>query len=1347
MASIGPFIRATVLPTGLSVSAAARRLGIGRPALSNLLNGNAKLSRDMALKLEREFGADANELIRHQAELDAEKRDAEAREGEVRANAAGYLKITSTDIAHWSDKVAARTSLSVLLRRLVHADGPADARIDFPGYDDGERPGWDGLVESARAGHWVPEGRSGWELSTSKDLPGKPNRDFRERMKLPKSERRNTTFTFVTTQGWPDRKAWADAQRALGEWRDVRAYDASDIEQWLEQSATTQVWFREQFGPPADGIRTIGECWEAWTGSTTPPLSPLLFEDALQQHRQILHNWLNEPGERPFVIVADSAAEALAFVALALKEEGRANGWFYDATVLVDTQQALRRIAAAAREAVLVVADPETEVAASSLSRGQRVIIVRPRTSVENDPDVALDTLGDESFSKALEDMGLDDDRREQLKDESGLSATILRRRLANAPALRTPDWSREPHLLRKLIPMLLAGAWNRTVEADKMLLSDLASGNSFEEVEIQLTQLLAIADSPVWAIGNYRGIVSRKDALFAAGTALTQEDIERFFIVADLVLSEDDPALDLPVEDRWTAGMHGKKRDVSGALRAAVGELLVLFAVYGDRVLARHLQSIRHTVEALVEKLLRGVKARHWLAQRDDLPLLAEAAPCAFLNAVEADLRSSDPQIVAMLRPAGSGPFDSPDRSGLLWALETVAWDEEHYLRVARILARLSAVPIDDNWVNKPENSLGSLVRSWFPQTSASIEKRLELIDILVKDYPAIGWKICSAQIDPGAGFATNNSKPRWRPVDTSASRPPDNEIYRTNRYALDKMLTWRAPTGDQLGDLIEVSAELPSADQEKIWARVARWIDDGAGDVERAALRERMRRSVFSRRSQKRTKTTKLDRTRRTIFDRLAPTDMIQRYRWLFAEHWVSESGDELFDDDFDYDKHQRRVEALRRTSIQAIYGERGLDGIGALLAESNAWSTVGRYLADATDGRDRGSIIATLLRLIAQSEDRSWTGCLEGFLLALDDVREPLVRSLIPTLPDSEALILLKANPFEAVTWSLLDTLRPHLAERYWREVAPYGWRHPDAELNMIVDRLLAADRPFSALNAVHLDFKRLEGGTLARLLRALTKPTTEEVSNQISAHSISEALAVLHGTGAATIAEMAQLEYLFIDALSHSKHGIPNLEKQIGASPGDFVHLVSLLYRRDDGAEDPSEMRPPEGADLRAIGHNVFRVLERLRRTPGTQEDGAIDTGALLAWLTEARERFRSVGRSDIGDSQIGQLLGRTVTGSDGIWPHQAVREALEACGSDRMMRGMEIGLHNSRGAVWRGKGGAEERTLAERYRGFAQQLRANYPITARLLEYIAETYASQAEWHDTDEAVRKRLQRR
>src|SRR3546814_17403956 len=76
-------------------------------------------------------------------------------------------------------------------------------------------------------------------------------------------------------------------------------------------------------------------------------------------------------------------------------------------------------------------------------------------------------------------------------------------------------------------------------------------------------------------------------------------------------------------------------------------------------------------------------------------------------------------------------------------------------------------------------------------------------------------------------------------------------------------------------------------------------------------------------------------------------------------------------------------------------------------------------------------------------------------------------------------------------------------------------------------------------------------------------------------------------------------LAQYEYLFINALTHSRHGIPNLELRIEEAPADFVQLVSLLYRRDDSGEDPPELRIPEGRDMQEIGSNVYPVLDKLK----------------------------------------------------------------------------------------------------------------------------------------------------
>ncbi|MCW5750168.1 MAG: HigA family addiction module antidote protein [Alphaproteobacteria bacterium] len=79
----GAFIRLEIVdPLGLTVTEAARVLGVTRPALSTLLNGRASLSPEMALRIEKAFGVSMDTLLRMQGSYDIAA--ARRREGEIR---------------------------------------------------------------------------------------------------------------------------------------------------------------------------------------------------------------------------------------------------------------------------------------------------------------------------------------------------------------------------------------------------------------------------------------------------------------------------------------------------------------------------------------------------------------------------------------------------------------------------------------------------------------------------------------------------------------------------------------------------------------------------------------------------------------------------------------------------------------------------------------------------------------------------------------------------------------------------------------------------------------------------------------------------------------------------------------------------------------------------------------------------------------------------------------------------------------------------------------------------------------------------------------------------------------
>ena len=80
-AHLGDFIRTEVVEElGLNVTQAAEILGVRRATLSDLLNGNAALSPEMALRIEKAFDVSMDMLLKMQAWHDASQMRARASE-------------------------------------------------------------------------------------------------------------------------------------------------------------------------------------------------------------------------------------------------------------------------------------------------------------------------------------------------------------------------------------------------------------------------------------------------------------------------------------------------------------------------------------------------------------------------------------------------------------------------------------------------------------------------------------------------------------------------------------------------------------------------------------------------------------------------------------------------------------------------------------------------------------------------------------------------------------------------------------------------------------------------------------------------------------------------------------------------------------------------------------------------------------------------------------------------------------------------------------------------------------------------------------------------------------------
>jgi hypothetical protein len=109
----------------------------------------------------------------------------------VRTYAPSFMNITAAQIEAWSDQIPAPSRLPAFLRRLVLSTGSDFSKVDFPAFNNAERPGWDGHVETAAATPWIPLGVTGWEFGCNKEPRQKAEHDYAARVAgIPITERK-----------------------------------------------------------------------------------------------------------------------------------------------------------------------------------------------------------------------------------------------------------------------------------------------------------------------------------------------------------------------------------------------------------------------------------------------------------------------------------------------------------------------------------------------------------------------------------------------------------------------------------------------------------------------------------------------------------------------------------------------------------------------------------------------------------------------------------------------------------------------------------------------------------------------------------------------------------------------------------------------------------------------------------------------------------------------------------------------------------------------------------------------------------------------------------------------------
>ncbi len=709
-------------------------------------------------------------------------------------------------------------------------------------------------------------------------------------------------------------------------------------------------------------------------------------------------------------------------------------------------------------------------------------------------------------------------------------------------------------------------------------------------------------------------------------------------------------------------------------------------------------------------------------------MPLLAEAVPDEFLKAVEDALKQEPCPFDNIFAQEGNGITGENYLTGLLWALETLAWEEDFLVRVSVILGELAACDPGGNWANRPLNSLSTILLPWHPQTIATIDKRKVTVQTLANELPDVAWKLLLSLLPDQHQMSMGSHKPTWREsIPDEWTGKVSKEEYREQVFFYAEFAVEKAK--DNVGRLNELisnidnlhkpafdmlltylSSDCITAKPENI--KMSLW----NGLVDFTAKHKRYSDAKWARDSNL---IAQIDE----VANKLKPTSPQNLYACLFNGRDF-----DLYEENDDFQEQQKQLTEKRQQALKLILNDGGIDGVIIFVNRVDSPSNVGQALGGVADA----SIDAKILPAYLDSGESK----LEQFAGAyvwgryLYNGWDWVDNIISKEWSKSQIARFYTFLSFTLDTWKRVSLILSDSESMYWKQayVNPY---QTDCELNFAIDKLIEYDRPHGAINCIYKGIHQKKPLDTPRVIHALISAiSSPEPPHSMDAYHVAELIKALQDDKATTSDDLFRIEWAYLPLLVGHHGATPKyLEDRLATDPKFFCEVIRLVYRSKNILKTEQKLTDSE----KAIATNAWRLLDKWCMVPGMSDVEGFDKTHFDEWLKETWKTCSKTGHLDVALSQIGKVLLYCPADPYGLWINKAVADVLNRKDTERMREGFCNAIFNSRGVHKIDPTGKPERELAEKYRQQANDTEnSGFQRLAVSLKGIADYYDSEAD---------------
>lgn len=887
-------------------------------------------------------------------------------------------------------------------------------------------------------------------------------------------------------------------------------------------------------------------------------------------------------------------------------------------------------------------------------------------------------------------------------------------------------DWTQHPDATY-LALIVLIGGWDGKNEYDLEVITQLL-GIGYSEWLKKAREILHFPDSPLLFRNGVWKVVHRVELWNLLGSRTFDNDLDTFRWLAVSVLKDSDPAFELPAEDRYAASMYGTVPKYSHMLRKSIAEGL---AILGNqpRACANCSQEKAEAICRLViYEILNNADWVLWGSLNALLPTLAEVAPGEFLDAVDRAMRLAPCPFDELSSQEGNGITGRHYLTGLLWALEGLAWDEQYLVRVCVALAELASHDPGGQWINRPSNSLANILLPWLPQTLASAEKCKVAVRTILNEWPGIAWNLI-IQLLPGQQQTSSGSyKPRWRKAipDDWQKGVTRQEYWQQVSFYAELAVAAAGQDLIRLSTLIDHFDSLPEHAFEQLLQTLSSQPMLKLPENQRLLVWDHLTKFTNKHRRFSGTEWALPDEqiTRiEQVAEQLAPVNPFNLYQHLFTGRDSA-----LYEKRGDWEEQQKKLDAQRERAISKIFQQGGIEDVIRFSEAVSSPIRVGHALGVIAD--DVFEFV--LLPHFLDSADSKRKALVSGFVWRRYHLKgwswcDSLDKS--DWTPEQIGQ-LLACLPFAKETWSRAsEWLQAHERE-YWIRTDANAYQ-TDSDLAIATEKLIEHGRPHAAINCLDRmrhDKQVIDSNQCVRALLAAL--SSSEPSHAIDRHHIVELIKFLQTDPAVNQDNLFRVEWTYLPLLDHYEDAAPQfLESKLANDPEFFCEVVQLIYRSKKKDPPPKELTK----ESKTIAITAGRLLYKWKTPPGTQQNGTFSEDRFTAWLQRVKEICKESGHLEVSLITIGKVLIHTPPDPDGLWIHRAVATALNDREADSMRKGYKTGAYNSRGVHFVDPTGKPERELAELFRKKAEKVEdAGFQRLAVTLRLLADKYDREAE---------------